>query len=98
MTTPAWEKAKTAIASGDAAGASEAIDRAVARWRSLQDYSINWITSLLSFIGRELGEDAVERALRSTGDEFTRPRRERGPDWNALPARTRAKAIASAMV
>src|SRR5437660_11873706 len=98
MTAPAWERAKGAISAGDVEGALDRIDEAVVRWRSLQDYSINWITSLLSFIGREMGEEAVERALRITGDEFLRPRRDTGGDWNALPAVARAKAVARAMV
>ena len=96
MVVPAWEMAKRALSAGDAEGAARWIDTAVARTRSLQEYSINWITSLLSFVGRELGEDAVERALRMTGDEFVRPRRD-GP-WDSLPAAARAKAIARAMV
>jgi hypothetical protein len=95
-TVPAWEQAKAALAAGDAEGAAALIDAAVRRWRSLQDYSINWITSLLSFIGRELGEDAVERALRAFGEEFVRPRR--GEGWDELPADARAKAVARAMV
>jgi hypothetical protein len=65
MTVPLWEQAKAAMAEGDVDWALELIDQAVDRWRSLQDYSINWITSLLSFIGRELGEEAVERAPRT---------------------------------
>jgi hypothetical protein len=101
MTIPAWEQAKAAMAAGDVEAALAHLDRAVSRWRTLQDYSINWITSLLSFIGRRLGEDAVEEALRATGDEFVRARRSPGPElpeWKALPAATRAKAIARAMV
>src|SRR5205807_5561312 len=98
MTVPAWERAKDAIARGDSARANELIDQAVAQWRGLQDYSINWITSLLSFIGRELGEEAVERALRQTGEEFVRPRRDTGVDWTTLPASARAKVVARAMV
>jgi hypothetical protein len=98
MTVPVWEQAKTAIAEGDLEWAVELIDQAVERWRGLQDYSINWITSLLSFIGRELGEEAVERALRRTGDEYVRPRRDTGVDWSALPAAARAKAVARAML
>ncbi|MBI2170122.1 MAG: hypothetical protein HYU28_11590 [Actinobacteria bacterium] len=96
MTTPAWEQAKTAIAAGDLPRATALIDRAVAQWRSLQDYSINWITSLLSFVADEMGEEAVERALRRTGEEFVKPRRD--PEWDAWTAADRAKAIASAMV
>jgi hypothetical protein len=96
MTVPAWEQAKQAVRAGDADRALALIDTAVARWRNLQDYSINWVTSLLSFIGRELGEDAVEAALRTTGTDVVRPRRD--PDWSSLPAPARAKAIARAMV
>ena len=83
---------------GEVDRAVELIDRAVGQWRSLQDYSINWITSLLSFVGRELGEEAVERALRTTGEEFVRPRRDTGVDWASLPASARAKVVARAMV
>lgn len=96
MTTPAWEQASEAMAAGDLDRAAALVEQAVARWRSLQDYSINWITSLLSFIARELGEEGVERALRSAGEEFVRDRRD--PGWDALPASARAKAIARAMV
>jgi len=96
MTVPTWERAKDAIADGDTDGAVRLIDRGVVQWRSLQDYSINWVTSLLSFIGREMGEEAVERALRQFGDEFVRSRR--GDDWDDLPAATRARAVAGAMV
>jgi hypothetical protein len=98
MTVPTWEQARVAMAEGDVARAAELLDRSVAQWRSLQDYSINWITSLLSFIGRELGEEAVEAALRASGDEFVRPRRSAGTNWDDLPASVRAKAIARAML
>jgi hypothetical protein len=101
MSTALWEQARTAITGGDTERGLELLDRAVAQWRSLQEYSINWITVLLSFIADELGEDAVERALRRTGDDFVRPRREPGPDgsdWGSLPASARAKVIARAMV
>ncbi|HWW53108.1 MAG TPA: hypothetical protein VNY84_05035 [Acidimicrobiales bacterium] len=98
MTVPTWEQARAAIEAGDGERALVLLDRAVAQSRSLQEYSINWITSLLSFIGRQLGEDAVEAALRTTGDEFVRPRRDTGAPWASLPATTRAKAIARAML
>ena len=98
MTTPAWEQAKAALVAGETERAIELVDRAVGQWRGLQDYSINWITSLLSFVGREIGEEAVERALRTTGEEFVRPRRDTGVDWGSLPASARAKVIARAMV
>lgn len=98
MVTPAWEQARAAMLAGDTETASALLDTAIERWRSLQDYSINWITSLLSFIGRELGEDAVERALRITGDDFVGPRRQAATPWESLPASARAKVIARAMV
>ena len=98
MTTPTWERAKDAIRAGDTEAALALVDTAVGQWRGLQEYSINWITSTLSFIAKELGEEAVERALRQTGEEFVRPRRSGGPDWGDLPARVRAKVIARAMV
>jgi hypothetical protein len=98
METPPWERAKAAIDAGDGDEAKALIDRAVAQWASLKDYSINWITSLLTFVAEELGEDAVERALRKTGDEFVRPRRDGDTDWGELPAAVRAKVIARAMV
>lgn len=98
MVTPAWAQAKAAIAAGDLDRAVDLIDVAAARVESLQTYSINWITSLLSFIGRRLGEHAVESALRETGEDFVRPRRDSGTPWEALPAEVRAKVIARAMV
>ena len=81
MQTPLWEQAKAAIDAGDTEAAQGA-DRPRGRrsGRGLKDYSINWITSLLTFVADELGEEAVERALRKTGDEFVRPRRDTGTD------------------
>ena len=69
------------------------------QWAGLKDYSINWITSLLTFVADELGEEAVERALRKTGDEFVRPRRDhRHRLGRRCPAAQRAKVIARAML
>jgi hypothetical protein len=98
MQTPLWEQAKAAIDAGDGEGAKALLDRAVMQWAGLKDYSINWITSLLTFIAEELGEEAVERALRTTGDEFVRPRRDTGTRWADLPASARAKVIARSML
>ncbi len=98
MQTPVWEQAKAAVDAGDLEGAKQLIDRAVVQWAGLKDYSINWISSLLTFISDELGEAAVERALRTTGDTFVRPRRELGIDWSDVPAAQRAKVIARAML
>ena len=100
MTAAPWARAKQAIADGRLDDAVALIDDAAQRTRGLQIYSIEWITSLLSFVGRELGEDAVERALRTSSDDFIRARREPAgaPPWDTLPAAVRAKAIARAMV
>ncbi len=98
MQTPIWEQAKAAIDSGDPQTAKELIDRAVEQWSGLKDYSINWITSLLTFITDELGEGAVERALRSTGETYVRPRRASEQLWGELPAAQRAKVIARSML
>jgi hypothetical protein len=98
MTVPAWDDVRTAVRAGEVAAAVEHLDVAVDRWRSLQRYSIEWITSLLSFIDDELGEEAVERALRVNHDDFIAARRDTGVDWGGLPAEARAKAIARAMV
>jgi len=98
MRTPLWEQARVAFVAGRTDDGSALLDKAVDQWAALKDYSINWITSLLTFIGEELGEEAVEEALRKTGDEFVRPRRETGTEWGSLPASVRAKVIARAMV
>lgn len=98
MQTPLWEQAKTAIADGRSDDAVALIDRAVEQWSGLKDYSINWITTLLTFIGQEMGEEAVDRAIRKTGEEFVRPRRDTGTPFESLPASARAKVIARAML
>ena len=95
-TEPAWGRVKAAIESGNSAEATRLLDRMVEQWRGLQDYSINWVTALLSFIGRELGEDGVDRALRDFGDQFVAA--SRNPGWDQLPAETRARSIVRAML
>ena len=67
------------------------------RIRQLQEHSINWITSLLSHIGRTYGQAAVEAALRETGEGFLRERRMDPLEWWALPAETRAQALTRSM-
>jgi hypothetical protein len=100
MTVAPWERAKQAIGDGRLEDAVRAIDDAATRTRGLQVYSIEWITSLLSFIARELGENAVERALRANHADFIATRRDPdgAPAWDSLPATVRAKVIARAMV
>ncbi|MEY2433378.1 MAG: hypothetical protein QOC92_3103 [Acidimicrobiaceae bacterium] len=100
MTVAPLDRVKQAIVDGRSDDALALLDDAAQRIRGLQIYSIEWLTSLLSFIGREFGEDAVERAVRTSGDDFVRGRREPSgaPPWETLPATVRAKAIARAMV
>jgi hypothetical protein len=73
--TPTRTLVEEAIDRGDAAGAKRLLQLMEEDWLRNKDYSINWITSLLSFIGRRLGEPAVEEALRDFGDRFLRDRR-----------------------
>src|SRR3977135_3128729 len=54
MTVAPWERAKGAMPDGRLEDAVTLIDDAAQRTRGLQIYSIEWITSLLSFVGREL--------------------------------------------
>jgi hypothetical protein len=98
ITTSLWDRAKAEIAAGRVDAGVELVDEAVSRARELQYFFVNRITSLLSFIAEEMGEDAVERALRSTGERFIRDRRDTGVDWGALPASARAKVVARAML
>ena len=99
MSTPPDEAVHAALASGDIEAAQAAFDRFAGSVRSLQHYSVEWITSLLSFVARELGEDGVERALRATGNELVVPRRAAGATpWEDLPAAARAKVITRAML
>jgi hypothetical protein len=98
ITTPLWERAKSEIAAGRVEAGVELYDEAVSRARELQYFFVNRITSLLSFIAEELGEEAVERALRSTGERFIRGRRDTGVEWGDLPPSARAKVVARAML
>lgn len=98
MGMPLWERARRAYHEGDTVEGDRLLGAAAHRDAALQDYSVNWITSLLTFVGEELGEEAVERVLRKTGDDLVKPRREADQDWTDLPAPLRAKVIARAMV
>jgi hypothetical protein len=73
--TPTRALIEEAIDRADGVEAKRLLERMEGDWLRNKDYSINWITSLLSFIGRRLGEDAVEEALRDFGDRFLRDRR-----------------------
>jgi hypothetical protein len=98
ITTPLWERAKAEIEAGRVDAGVALLDEAVSRWHELQYFYVNRLASLLSFIAEELGEEAVERALRATGERFIRARRDTGVDWGALPATVRAKVVARAML
>lgn len=98
ITTPLWDRARAEIDAGRVDDGVALYDEAVSRARELQYFFVNRITSLLSFIAEELGEEAVERALRATGERFIRSRRNTGVDWGELPASARAKVVARAML
>jgi hypothetical protein len=89
------ERVRTALDAGDVDAARAALDRYAAGVLSLQHFSVQWVTSLLSFVAHELGEPAVERALRATGEEFVLPRR---AEFDELPLPTRVRAIVEAML
>lgn len=80
LVTPMVEQVEAALDGGDAEEAKRLVALMVADWTRNKDYSINWITSLLSFIGRRLGEDAVEEALRDFGERYLRARRGGGAE------------------
>jgi hypothetical protein len=63
-------------------------------WHRNKDYSINWIASLLSFIGRRLGDQAVEEALRDFGERYLKERRYGAA---GTPVRKRMEGIVRAM-
>lgn len=92
--TPARDLIAEAIEAGDGERALFLVDRMVGDWDRNKEYSINWIASLLSFIGRRLGEPAVEEALRDFGDRYLAGRRAGAFD---LPARKRMEGIVRAM-
>jgi hypothetical protein len=91
--TPTPDLIAEAIDAGDPTRAKKLLHLMVSDWERNKDYSINWIAQLLSFIGRRLGEPAVEEALRDLGERFVRPRRAGG----APDARKRMEGIARGM-
>jgi hypothetical protein len=92
--TPTPTLIAEAIDAGDGARAKQLLGFMVSDWQRNKDFSINWIAQLLSFIGRRLGEPAVEEALRDLGDRFVRPRR---GDGAAVDARKRMEGVARGM-
>jgi len=97
---PDRDRVEQAVRAGDVDAALVALDRMTERFASLQDYSVNWVASLLSYLGEHLGEAAVEDALRRFGEDYLRPRRDTGggPAWADLPAEVRARALIRPMV
>jgi hypothetical protein len=94
LTTPTRQLVADAIDAGDAATAKKLVHQMEHDWLRNKEYSINWIASLLSFIGERFGEPMVEQALRDFGERFLRQRRA-GVDQ--VPARKVAEAVARAM-
>lgn len=91
--TPTETLIEEAIERGDGDEAKRLLHHMVDDWRRNKEYSINWIAQLLSFIGRRMGEPAVEDALRDLGERFARARR--GP--GDVEPRKRMEAIVRAM-
>ncbi len=99
MRIPPLDAAKSALAAGRPNDAAAIVGRMADDWRALQEYHVNWIASLLTYIGEHLGEEAVEEALRRTGNQYVVKSRYHpvGPRWRELPAAMRAKVIARTM-
>ncbi|MGI9602299.1 MAG: hypothetical protein ACR2QE_10470 [Acidimicrobiales bacterium] len=91
------DQARAAIERDDLDEARDQIDRAQRQARQLKDYSISWIADSLSFIAEELGEEAVERALRRFGDRHLAPDDDAVDLWS-VPAAVRAKVVSRAML
>ncbi|MCX6000160.1 MAG: hypothetical protein NTU41_11395 [Chloroflexi bacterium] len=64
--TPSAELIQTAIDAGDMAKAKALTQQLHTEASSLHDAFGQWITSLLSFIGRNYGDEALERALKES--------------------------------
>jgi hypothetical protein len=94
LETPTVRLIHEAIETGDGDRAKKLLDLMAGDWERNKDYSINWITSLLSFIGRRMGEEAVEEALRDFGERFLAGRRE---GYWSLDARKRMEGIVRGM-
>lgn len=92
--TPTVRLIHEAIDSGDGDRAKRLLELAAGDWERNKDYSINWIASLLSFIGRRMGEEAVEEALRDFGDRYLAERRK---GYWSLDPRKRMESIVRGM-
>jgi hypothetical protein len=92
--TPTRTLIEDAIDRGDGVEAKRLLALMAGDWERNKDYSINWITSLLSFIGRRLGEPAVEEALRDFHDRYLTQRR---AGTVTVDARKRMEGIARGM-
>jgi len=90
--TPTRALVEEAIDRGDGTEAKRLLFHMEQDWFRNKDYSINWIAQLLSFIGRRMGEPAVEEALRDFGERYLRARR--SPD---VAPRKVAEAVVRAM-
>ena len=86
MQTPLWEQAKAAIDAGDAEAAKALIDRAVAQWAGLKDYSINWITTP-AHVHRRRARRGGRRARAAQDRRRVRAARAAtpAPTWGDLP-------------
>jgi hypothetical protein len=64
--TPSAELIQAAIDAGDKAKAKELASQLHTEAWNLRDAYLHWITSLLTFIGRNYGDEALEKALRES--------------------------------
>lgn len=94
VTTPTRALIDEALEAGDLEEAGRLVGLMERDWLANKEYSINWIASLLSFIGERFGEPAVEEALLDFGERFLRHRR---AGIDQVPARKVVEAVARAM-
>jgi hypothetical protein len=59
-------EALAALDRGEGAAARELLESFRAEQQTLQDIYVDWIWAMLTWVGRELGEPAVERLMRDT--------------------------------
>lgn len=73
MGTPTIDLLQDAIESDDKEKAKMLANRLQGEASIIHDSYLSWITSLLSFIGRHNGDEAVEASLREFWSEFMKP-------------------------
>jgi len=80
--TPSVELIRAAIDAGDKEKAKELASQLHTEAWNLRDAYLNWITSLLTFIGRNYGDKALEKALRESSTVVMKPQAEMYEQFN----------------